>query len=107
MSSLRPGRTKIPTNSLTKVLFVIVVFYLVDNVSCGRQKQRIVDTRKVLDVPNTQQSVMPFEQIRYSVANVSNNYKSSTKFHHRGMGHLYFLTHQFINLILKGQAYPE
>lgn len=85
-------------------IFVFLVICLVSDVSCARQKQSI-DTRN--DGPSSQLSVMPFEQIRYSVANVSNNYKSTTKFHHRGMGHLYFITHQFINLVLRGEIYPE
>lgn len=105
MSSLRPGRTKSPPiYNIAMYVIVFVVVFLVSDVSCSRQKQ-LIDTRN--NDPSSQLSVMPFEQITYSVANVSNNYKSSTKFHHRGMGHLYFITHQFINFVFKGQIYPE
>ncbi|XP_075231383.1 prominin-like protein [Lycorma delicatula] len=106
MSSLRPGRTKSPPIFHFMMYFIVlIVIFLVSDVTCVRQKQLNNITR--LEGPRLQSSLMPFEQIRYSVANVSNNYKSTTKFHHRGMGHLYFITHQFMNVILRGEAYPE
>ncbi|XP_065214147.1 prominin-like protein isoform X2 [Planococcus citri] len=52
-------------------------------------------------------NVLPYEQVQYSYANVSYDYKSSTKFHPRGMAHLYMLTEKFINFIGKDQAFPE
>lgn len=113
MSSLRRGRTKSPLlNCITVCFTLFIVLFLVSNVTCARPQytqNQIIRTRYSNDRPNQQQSVMPLEntQIRYSTANVSNDYKSSTKFHHKGMGHLYFITNQFVNVILKGQIYPE
>lgn len=49
----------------------------------------------------------PYEQVHYSVANLSNDFKSSTKFQPRGMAHLYELTEKFINFISDGEAFPE
>lgn len=46
-------------------------------------------------------------QIQYSVANLSHNFKSSTKFQARGMAQLYWLTERFIQFIAKDQAFPE
>lgn len=52
-------------------------------------------------------NVLPYEQVQYSVANLSYDFKSSTKFHPRGMAHLYVLTEKFINFIEKDQAFPD
>lgn len=52
-------------------------------------------------------NVLPYEQVQYSVANLSYDFKSSTKFHPRGMAHLYVLTEKFINFIERDQAFPE
>ncbi|XKL60926.1 hypothetical protein PGB90_007983 [Kerria lacca] len=52
-------------------------------------------------------NVSPYEQVQYSVANLSTDFKSSTKFQPRGMAHLYLLTEKFISYIGKEQAFPE
>lgn len=52
-------------------------------------------------------NVLPYEQVQYSIANISYDYRSSTKFHPRGMAHLYVLTEKFINFIGKDQAFPD
>ncbi len=49
----------------------------------------------------------PYEQVHYSVANLSYDFKSSTKFHPRGMAQLYMLTEKFVNFISKNEAFPE
>ncbi|KAK9508899.1 hypothetical protein O3M35_006341 [Rhynocoris fuscipes] len=67
----------------------------------------ISNRKDVLVLPNPEQNVMPFEPVRYSNPNVSNNYQSSTKINARGMGHLYYITKKFMDFILEGQAFPE
>lgn len=52
-------------------------------------------------------NIMPYEEVQYSIANVSSNYHSSTKFYAKGMGHLYYLTNLIINTIQEDQAFPE
>lgn len=49
----------------------------------------------------------PDEKIHYSVANVTNDFRSNTKFQARGMAHLYMLTEKFIQFIGKGEAFPD
>lgn len=49
----------------------------------------------------------PYEQVHYSAANLSHDFKSSTKFQPRGMAHLYLLTEKFINFIGKDEAFPD
>lgn len=49
----------------------------------------------------------PYEQVHYSSANLSNDFRSSTKFQPRGMAHLYLLTEKFINFIGKDEAFPD
>jgi len=59
------------------------------------------------DPPKYQELNLPFEQIKYSVADVVYDYNSTAKHHARGMGHLYFITKTFMNFIFPGELYPE
>lgn len=52
-------------------------------------------------------NVSPYEKVHYTVANLSYDFKSSVKFHPRGMAHLYMITDKFIKFIEKEQAFPE
>lgn len=97
MPSLRPGRTKYNKTPLI-ILFsaVIIVFVLVNESSCY-----------LLGIPPNSIGSDPFEAVNYSVPEVNNGYNSSTKFYARGMGHLFYITRMFMDLVLHGEAYPE
>lgn len=82
----------------------LTVIFVIAFIRIGATTSQLKD---ILELPNPEQNVMPFEPVRYSNPNVSNNYQSSTKINARGMGHLYFITKKFMDFILEGQAFPE
>ena len=57
--------------------------------------------------PEPLNDAIPDGKIHYSVANVTHDYRSNTKFQARGMAHLYMLTEKFIQFIGKGEAFPD
>lgn len=77
----------------------------------SKQQQRLLQLAQKQNynpsVPSFQELNLPFEQIKYSVADISNDYNSTTKHRSRGMGHLYFITKTFMNIIFPGELYPE
>lgn len=115
MTFKRPERTKCFVNSnnwavmlLSAVFIVIVSVKDTTSVLVGKQQQTFVrQNQQNFDLPTSEQNVMPFEQIKYSVADVSNNYNSSTRYNARGMGHLYMITRYVMNFVLPGEVYPE
>lgn len=89
---------------------VFIVIVSVKDISCdvvGKQQTLVKQNQQNVDLPTSEQNVMPYEQIKYSVADVSNNYNSSTKYNARGMGHLYMITRYVMNFVLPGEVYPE
>lgn len=108
-------RTKCFVNSnnwsimLLSAVFIVIVS--VKDTSCvlvDKQQQIFSkQNQQNVDLPTSEQNVMPFEQIKYSVADVLNNYNSSTKYNARGMGHLYMITRYVMNFVLPGEVYPE
>lgn len=96
-----------PANMLFISAMVLVI--LVQESSCvvsSKQKQEVQYTPKS-DLSNYQELNLPFEEVKYSLANLTTDYNSSTKHHAKGMGHLYFITRSFMNLIFPGELYPE
>lgn len=91
---------------LSAVVFVILVKDSLCVVN-GKQQQIGLQVSPNSEFSNQQELNLPFEQVKYSVAKVSNEYNSSTKHHAPGMGHLYLITKSFMNLIFPGELYPE
>ncbi|XP_049853354.1 prominin-like protein isoform X7 [Schistocerca gregaria] len=48
-----------------------------------------------------------FDSLSFSEAKTSNNYNSSSSFNPLGMGHLYYVTNYFIDLVVKKDLLPE
>uniref|UniRef100_A0A1B6EEW6 Prominin-like protein n=1 Tax=Clastoptera arizonana TaxID=38151 RepID=A0A1B6EEW6_9HEMI len=96
MSFLRPGRTKSINMPILLLSAVVIVVISVQDSSCY-----------LLGFPPNSIASDPFEAINYSVAQVNNGFNSSTKFYARGMGHLFYITRMFMDLVLQGEAYPE
>lgn len=86
------------------VYWLIAFVYILSSVNPGRS---LSQKKNVVILPNPEQNVMPFDPVHYSEANISKNYQSSTKINSRGMGHLYYLTKKFMDIILKEEPYPE
>ncbi|KAG8282988.1 glomerular parietal epithelial cell differentiation [Homalodisca vitripennis] len=110
MNHSRTERTKC-LHSLANMLFLsaVVLVLFARESSCvltGKHQQRL-QAQSNQGLPNYQELNLGFEQIKYSVADVSNEYNSTAKHHARGMGHLYFITKAFMNVIFPGELYPE
>lgn len=114
MTSTRPERSKCFVNgnnwSIMLLSAVFIVIVSIKDTSCvlvGKQQQTFVkQNQQNVDIPTSEQTVMPFE-IKYSAADLSNNYNSSTKYNARGMGHLYTMTKFVMDFVLPGEVYPE
>lgn len=85
---------------LTAVVTVIIIESVCVS---GKQTQGVRDAS--ISAPPDQP--LPFEQVNYSMAILAKDYNSSTKHHSKGMGHLYFITRSFMNLIFPGELFPE
>lgn len=95
-------------NNISLIFFLCIFFF--DHAHCqwpasftSRKQVRLIEGT----VTESLHNIMPYEPFEYSEPNITKKYESSTKFYHKGMSHLYFLSNLFINTILKDQAYPE
>lgn len=86
--------------------FKCCIFVLL-TVLCTRCDSQVQKNGAPVHLPNPEQNVMPYEPVQYSQANISDSYRSSSKYNAKGMGHLYYITNKFLSFILKDQAYPE
>lgn len=97
--------------ALTKASLVYLVVALSAHLVCGDwlefyNKHRY--TARLIEATNEPlNNASPYEQVHYSTANLSLDFKSSTKFQPRGMAQLYMLSEKFINFIGKDEAFPD
>ncbi|XP_054282526.1 prominin-like protein isoform X2 [Macrosteles quadrilineatus] len=113
------SKSGLPDSFKMLIVSAVICVILVRESSCvvsRKQQQRLLQLAQKQNynvptsnpnVPSYQELNLPFEQIKYSVADVSNDYNSTTKHYPRGMGHLYFITKTFMNIIFPGELYPE
>lgn len=92
-----------------EVISVLLIFLI--NFTSGdvtQLQERYRNIIKPLDaIQEPLNNASPPGQIHYSVANLSQNFKSNSKFQARGMAHLYMLTNRFIQLVAKDEAFPD
>lgn len=81
--------------------------------SIDKEKERMKLISKVPSyanqnqTPKTQGKNSVYQDIEYSEPKLDLPYKANPKFNPMGMGHLYYVTGYFLNLLQREESYPD